>query len=73
VTYSLKARTMESQQPAVTRKRPINNRGMVFSVQSVSMAALATIEYIMPSPSNNYTTKRERCFQCGPCQGHELS
>jgi hypothetical protein len=32
---SLKAITVESQQPAVTRQRRVNNRGMVFSVQSV--------------------------------------
>jgi hypothetical protein len=37
VAYSLKARTVESQQLAVTRQRPINNnRGMAFSAQSVA-------------------------------------
>jgi hypothetical protein len=31
VAYSLKARTVESQQPAVTRQRPVSkNRGMFF-------------------------------------------
>jgi hypothetical protein len=32
---SHKAITVESQQPAVTRQRPVTNRGMVFSAQSV--------------------------------------
>jgi hypothetical protein len=35
VAYSLKARTVESQQPAVTRQQCINNKGTVFSAQSV--------------------------------------
>jgi hypothetical protein len=35
VAYSLKGRTVESQQPAVTRKRPVNNKGTVFSTRSV--------------------------------------
>jgi hypothetical protein len=36
VAYSLKARIVESQRPAVTRQRPVNNnRGMVFSAQCV--------------------------------------
>jgi hypothetical protein len=30
VAYSLKATTVESQQQAVPRQRPVNNRGMVF-------------------------------------------
>jgi hypothetical protein len=46
VAYSLRARIVESQQSAVTWQWPINNnRGM--------MAVHATIEYIMPSLSNN--------------------
>jgi hypothetical protein len=36
VAYSLKARVVESQQLAITKQRPVsNNRGMVFSTQSV--------------------------------------
>jgi hypothetical protein len=47
VAYSLKARIMESQQPAVTRQRPVNNnRGIVFSAQSVPLPAHETMEYI---------------------------
>jgi hypothetical protein len=49
VAYFPKARIVESQQPAVTRQRPISsNRGMVFSAKSVLMAAHATVEYIRP-------------------------
>jgi hypothetical protein len=55
VPYSLKARTVESQQLAISRQRPINIRGMVFSAQSMLMAAHATMEYVMPSLSNNCT------------------
>jgi hypothetical protein len=39
VVYSLQARIVVSQQPAVSRQRPVNNRGIVFSAQSVQMAA----------------------------------
>jgi hypothetical protein len=69
VTYSLKARTVESQQPAVTRQRLVNsNRGMMFSAQSVPMAAHATMGYVMPSLSNNCAATKERCFLRGPCR-----
>jgi hypothetical protein len=53
VAYSLKARIVESQQPDVTRQQPINNRGMVFSAQSILMAAHARIKYVIPLLSNN--------------------
>jgi hypothetical protein len=33
---------------AVTRQQPINNRGMVFSAESVLMAAYVTMEYTVP-------------------------
>jgi hypothetical protein len=36
VAYSLKVRIMESQQQAVNRQRPVNNRKMTSSAQSVS-------------------------------------
>jgi hypothetical protein len=53
VAYSLKARIVETQQPAVTRQRPVNdNRGMVFSAQSMHKAVDATMEYVIPSQSN---------------------
>jgi hypothetical protein len=58
VAYSLKARILESQQPAVARQWPIN-RGMAFSVQSMLMAGHATVEYIMPSLSQNCTATEE--------------
>jgi hypothetical protein len=67
VAYLLKARIVESQQPAITRQQSINNRSMVFSEQSVTMAAHATVEYIMPSLSNNCTATEEWCFLCSPC------
>jgi hypothetical protein len=54
---------VESQQPAVTRQWPVNNkRGIVFSAHLLPMAAKATMEYIMPSINNNYTATEERCF-----------
>jgi hypothetical protein len=68
VAYSLKARTVESQQPAVTRQRPVNKRGMVFSVQSVQMSAQETVEYIVQSLIDNCTATEERCFLCSPCR-----
>jgi hypothetical protein len=49
VAYSLKTRIVESQQLGVTIQRPLNNRGMVFSVHSMPMVAHAAIEYIIPS------------------------
>jgi hypothetical protein len=49
------SKTCESQQPAVTRQLSVNNRGMVYSAQSVPMAAHKTMEYIMPSLSKNCT------------------
>jgi hypothetical protein len=63
-TYSLKARIVESQQLAVT-KRPGNKRGMVFHAWSVQMVAHATMEYVMAPLSNNRTAT-ERCFLRGP-------
>jgi hypothetical protein len=68
VAYSLKERTVESQQLAVSMQRPLNNRGMVFSVQSVLMAAHAATEYIIPSLSNNFTATEEQCFMHGTYQ-----
>jgi hypothetical protein len=54
MAYSLIATIVESQQPAVIRQRPRNNnRGMVFSAQSMPRAAHATVEYVMTSLSNN--------------------
>jgi hypothetical protein len=67
VAYYLKARIEESQQPTVTRQRIVNG-GMVFSAQSVPMATHATVEYVMPSLSNNCTATKERCFLRGPCR-----
>jgi hypothetical protein len=67
VAYSLKARIVESQQPAVTRQRPANNnKGMVSSAQSMPMAAHEAMEYVMSSLSNSCTATEERCFLCGP-------
>jgi hypothetical protein len=64
---------VNSQQPAVARRRAVNNnRRMVFSVESVPMDAHATIEYVMPSLSNNCTTE-ERCFLCSSCRSYIMS
>jgi hypothetical protein len=69
VSYSLKARVIGSQKLAVTRQQSIhNNRGMVFSAQSVPMAAHATMEYVMPSQNNHCTLTEERCFLRSLCQ-----
>jgi hypothetical protein len=80
VAHSLKGRTAESQQPAVTRQRPVDsNRGMVFSEQSVPMAEHTTLKYVMPSLSKQLHCKRGTVFsvrsvprQCPKCQkfGH---
>jgi hypothetical protein len=49
--------------------RPLlGNGGMVFSAQSVPMAAHATVEYVMPSLSNSCCATEERCFLRGPCR-----
>jgi hypothetical protein len=58
-----------SQQPAVTRQLPVNfNRRIVFSAQSVPMAAHVTMDYVMASLNNNYIATEERCFLRGPCR-----
>jgi hypothetical protein len=60
VAYSLTARIVESQQPAVARQRPVNkNRRIIFSAQSVPMVAHAAMEYVMPQLSNNSTAREE--------------
>jgi hypothetical protein len=41
---------------------------MVFSVQSVQIAAHATMEYVMSFLSNNCTATEERCFLRSPCR-----
>jgi hypothetical protein len=46
---------------------------MMFSAQSVSIAAHATMEYSMPSLSNSCTATEERCFLCGPCRSYIMS
>jgi hypothetical protein len=47
VAYSLRARIVESQQPAFTGPQPVNSdRGMVFSAHSVPMAVHITVEYM---------------------------
>jgi hypothetical protein len=63
VAYSLKARTVETQQPAVTKHGSVNNnRGMMFPGRSVPMATHATMEYVMPLLSSNRTATEERRF-----------
>jgi hypothetical protein len=73
VSYSLKTRIVESYQPGVTRHRPVNNSGMVFSAQSVLTAAHATVEYVMPLLSNNCTAMEEHYLLCGPCLRYRMS
>jgi hypothetical protein len=74
VAYTLKAGIMKSQQSAVARQQTVNNnKGMVFSAQSVPMAAHAKMEYVMPSLSNNCTATGKvfstrsvpRCYKQG--------
>jgi hypothetical protein len=60
MVYSLKARTVESEQWLV------NNRRMEFSVQSVPMAVYATMEYVILSLSRNCIVTEKRCFLRGP-------
>jgi hypothetical protein len=69
VAYLLKTRAVESQQPAITRQRCVNNnRGMAFSAQSVPMTAHAKMGYVMPSLSNNCTATEERYLLRSPCR-----
>jgi hypothetical protein len=54
---------------AVAKLLPVNsNRGKVFSVRSLPMAAQATMQYVVPPLSNNCTATDKRCFLCGPCR-----
>lgn len=58
VACLLKAKIVESQHPAFTREWPTNdNRGMMFSVQSMRTAAYARMEYVI-SLSNNCLQQR---------------
>jgi hypothetical protein len=43
---------------------------VMFSAQSLSMAAHATMEYVMPLLSNICTATGERYFLCGPCRDY---
>jgi hypothetical protein len=73
VPYSLKARIVESQQPAVTRQRQVDsNRGM-FSTQSVPMTAHTTEEYVMQLLSNNRTPTEKRYSLRGTCRSYIMS
>jgi hypothetical protein len=66
MAYSLKATIMELQQPAFTMQQPVKKSiGMVFSEQSVPIAAHATVEYVMASLSNSCIATEERCFLRG--------
>jgi hypothetical protein len=58
----------DTQQPAITGQRPVNNKGIVYSAQSVLTAVHATVEYFMPPLSNNCTVTEEWCFLRGPCR-----
>jgi hypothetical protein len=70
VACSFIAKILESQKLTVTWQQPINNdRGIVFSGQSVQMVAHATIEYVMPSLSSNCTATEKQCFLRGLRQG----
>jgi hypothetical protein len=68
--YSLKARIVESQRPAIARQPLVNNNRGVFSALSLPMVAHATMEYSMPLLSNICTTTGERYFLFGPCQDY---
>jgi hypothetical protein len=62
VAYSLKARVIGLQYPAVSRQWPLNNRGTMFSAQSMPVVVHATVEYVMPSLSYNFTTTENGVF-----------
>jgi hypothetical protein len=40
---------------AITRHNPPHNKGIIFPVQFMRMAVHATMEYVMPSISSNFT------------------
>jgi hypothetical protein len=72
VSYSFKARNVELQRPAVTGQRPVsNNRGIVLSAQSLSIASHATMKYVMPSLSNNCIATEKQCFLRSPCRDNQ--
>jgi hypothetical protein len=62
VACTLKARIMKPQQPAVTTQQPVNNSEIAISEQSVPMTVHATMEYAMPSLSNNCTATENGVF-----------
>jgi hypothetical protein len=69
VVYSLKARVMVSQQPAITRQQPVNNnREVAFSVWPMPMAVHATMEYVMPPLNNNHIATEKQRFIHGLCR-----
>jgi hypothetical protein len=69
LAYSVEARVVESQQPAVARQWPLNNN-IVMVLSALLIAEHATMEYAMPSLSYNCTATEERYFLCGPCRSY---
>jgi hypothetical protein len=67
VAYSLKERTVESQQPAISRQRPINSRNGVFCVVRADGCARNN-GIVMPPLSNKCSATDELCFLRSPCQ-----
>jgi hypothetical protein len=67
VAYTLKARIVKSQQPAMTRQRPVNKKRVLFSGQSVPIPALEPMKYVMQSVSKNTIETEKRGFLNGPC------
>jgi hypothetical protein len=69
MTYLLgNDREIRNYTTAVTMQRPVNNRGVVFSVQTVSIAVQAPMEYVILSSSNNCTAIEEWYFVRRPCR-----
>jgi hypothetical protein len=54
--------------------RPVNNNiEVVFSAQSIPMAAHAIKEYVTPLLNNNFTVTEEQCFLCSPRRCYIMS
>jgi hypothetical protein len=63
VAHSLKARILESQQPAVTRQWPIN-RGMAFSVYANGWACNSGIHHAITRPKLHCNRGSVFCTIC---------
>lgn len=65
MAYLLKAGTVGSQQPTVTRQGPAKNRGVVFSVWSVTLVQHATIGLQHDFDGTGSTQKKKKLIISG--------